>query len=278
MIPVARRAAGSLILVFAIWSMPLLAQEVRVDADTSARAQVLVLGTYHMANPGQDVFNTEADDVLAPKRQAEIAEVVEVLKRFRPTKIAMEAEFSNDAVARRYQEYLDGEWELGRNESQQIGFRLAGELGHETVYPVDVDGDFPWPRLSDYAKANGLKEEFQALLEEVEERVDAQSAYLASHTVLETLLFMNADERVAGDVGFYYRQVHFGEPWNWAGADLLTSWFERNIRIHSNVVDLVDSPDERILVIFGAGHLGWLRENVASDPTLRLRKLGEFVR
>lgn len=261
-----------------ICSMPVLAQEVGVDADPPARAEVLVLGSYHMANPGQDVFNTEADDVLATKRQAEIAELIEVLKRFRPTKVAIESKFSNDAVARRYREYLAGEWELQRNESQQIGFRLAGELGHETVYPVDVDGEFPWPRLVDHAKANGLYDEFQALQSELGEGVAAGSAHLASHTVLEALLAMNADERVAEDVGFYYRWVHFGEPWNWAGADLLTSWFERNIRIHSNVVDLVDSPDERILVIFGAGHLGWLREFVARDPTLRLRKLREFVR
>ena len=275
--PAARRAAGALFALGVAWSAPLPAQEARVDADTPARAQVLVLGTYHMANPGRDVFNTEADDVLAPRRQAEIAELVQVLKRFRPTKIAVEADFNDDGVARRYGEYLAGERKLSRNESHQIGFRLAAELGHETVYPVDVDGEFPWPRLVDYAEAHGLDDEFQALLAETEERVEAQSAYLASHTVLETLLFMNDDERVAEDVGSYYRGVHFGEPWNWAGADLLTSWFERNIRIHSNVVDLVHSPEERILVIFGAGHLGWLRANVDADPTLRLLKLGDLV-
>jgi hypothetical protein len=260
-----------------IWSTPALTQEAGVDPDPPTRAEVLVLGTYHMANPGRDIFNTEADDVLAPKRQAEIAEVVEVLERFRPTRIAVEADFNNDAVARRYEEYLAGERELNRNETQQIGFRLAAELGHETVYPVDVDGEFPHPRLVDYVKANGLYEEFQALMKEIGARVEAQSAHLASHTILETLLAMNADERVAQDVGFYYRQVHFGEPWNWAGADLLTSWYERNIRIHSNVVDLVESPDERILVIFGAGHLGWLRDFVSKDPTLRLRTLRDFV-
>lgn len=277
MLPAACRAAGSLTLIYVACSSPLLAQEAGVEAAPSTRAQVLVLGTYHMANPGRDVFNTEADDVLAPERQAEIAQLVEVLKRFRPTKVAVERDFNNDAVARRYDEYRAGERELSRDETQQIGFRLAAELGHETVYPVDVDGEFPWPRLVDYAKANGLNEEFQALLTEARERAEAQSAYLASHTILETLLFMNADEQVEEDVGFYYRGVHFGEPWNWAGADLLTSWFERNIRIHSNVVDLVDSPEERIVVIFGAGHLGWLREFVTADVTLRLRKLREFV-
>ncbi len=269
------------ILFLALWTfaaIPALAQQSDGESAPPARAEVLVLGVYHMANPGRDVFNTEADDVLAPRRQAEIAELVEVLKGFEPSKIAVEAGFSNDAVAERYDRYVAGDYELTRNETDQIGFRLARELGHETVYPVDVDGEFPYPRVVDYAKANGYAEEFQALVDEVGEMVEAQSEYLASHTVLEALLRMNSDERVAGDQGFYYRQTHFGEPWNWAGADLMAAWFHRNIRIHSNIVDLVETPDERVLVIFGAGHLPWLRYNVASDPTLRLRKLGEFVR
>jgi hypothetical protein len=50
------------------------------------------------------------------------------------------------------------------------------------------------------------------------------------------------------------------------------------MRIFSNITRLVDSPDERVLVVFGSGHLGWLRPAVSSDPTLRLRKLAEFVK
>jgi hypothetical protein len=33
-----------------------------------------------------------------------------------------------------------------------------------------------------------------------------------------------------------------------------------------------------VLVIIGAGHLGWLRQDVSSDPTLRLRTLAELVK
>ena len=108
--------------------------------------------------------------------------------------------------------------------------------------------------------------------------VKAQDQYLASHSVLETLLYMNEDDKVAEAVGFYHRLAHFGEPGDWAGADLVSDWFRRNMRIYSNVTRLADSPNERVLVIFGAGHLGWLRHDVSSDPTLRLRKLAEFVK
>ncbi len=247
-------------------------------APPAARAQVLVLGVYHMSNPGHDIFNMKADDVLAPKRQGEIAHLIEVLKRFNPTKIAVEANFGDDRIPKGYAEYLAGKHELTRNEIEQVGFRLAKELGHKTVYPVDADGEFPYQHVVNYAKASGRSKEFDAMMAEWGDKFRAQNAYLTTHTVLETLLYMNSDDRVTEDAVFYYRQAHFGEPWDWAGADLVSDWFRRNMRIYSNVVQLADSANERVLVIFGAGHLGWLRRDFASDPSFQLRKLAEFVK
>jgi hypothetical protein len=241
------------------------------------RAEVLVLGTYHMANPGRDIFNTQADDVLAPKRQAEIAELAAVLAKFRPTKIAIESNLGEDKYPKRYGEYLTGTYELSRNEIEQIGFRLAKDLGHTTVYPVDADGDFPWPRVVNYAKATGQSAKLEGLMGEIGIMVKAQNEYLKAHTVLETLLFMNSDAAVARDLGFYALEARFGEPGDYAGPDLLAEWYRRNIRIFNNVTKLVATPEDRILVIFGAGHLGWLRQDFAMDPTLRLRKLEEFA-
>jgi hypothetical protein len=242
-----------------------------------ARAEVLVLGVYHMANPGRDIFNMQADDVLAARRQAEIAQLLEVLKKFRPTKIAVERDTWDTRTAKDYADYVAGTHALSRNEIEQVGFRLAKELGHQAVYPVDADGDFPFQRLVNYAKGSGRAKEMDALQAEVGAMVKAQGEYLASHTVLETLLYMNADGKVAQDVGFYYRQAHLGEPGDWAGADLVADWFRRNARIYANLTRLVDSPSERILAIYGAGHLGWLRHDIASDPTLRLRTLADFA-
>jgi len=242
-----------------------------------AKPEVLVLGCYHMANPGHDVFNMKADDVLAPKRQAEITELIEVLKKFQPTKVAIESD-PNGPRGGRFADYLAGKRALTSNEIEQLGFRLAKEMGHKTIYPVDVDGDFPWPRVVNYAKGSGRAKELDAIMSEIGTMVKAQDEYLASHTVLETLVYMNADAKVADDMGFYFREAHLGEPGDWAGADLVSDWFRRNMRIYSNLTRLVDSPNERILVIYGAGHLGWLRQIVASDPTLRLRKLADFVK
>lgn len=247
------------------------------QAAEKPRAAVLVVGVYHMANPGRDIFNTKADDVLAPKRQAEIAQLIEVLKKFQPTKIAVEADPWGSRVGQ-YGEYLAGKYTLTRNEIDQVGYRLAKELGHKTVYLVDADGEFPYPRLLNYTKASGRTKELEAINAEFGVRVKAQSEYLASHTVLETLLYMNADEKVAYESGLYMRMAHFSEPGDWAGADLVSDWFRRNMRIFANIVKLADSPNERVLVIYGSGHLGWLQHYFANDPTFTLRKLAEYAK
>jgi len=59
-------------------------------ADGAPPVQVMVLGTYHMDNPGLDLHNARADDVLTPRRQAELAAVAEALAAFKPTVIAIE--------------------------------------------------------------------------------------------------------------------------------------------------------------------------------------------
>lgn len=41
---------------------------------------------------------------------------------------------------------------------------------------------------------------------------------------------------------------------------------------------LIDSPNDKILVIYGAGHLGWLQQDAANDATVKLRKLTEFTK
>ena len=245
--------------------------------EPAAKPEIMILGTYHMANPGRDIYNMQADDVLAPKRQQEIAQLMDVLKKFRPTKIAIESSVDSDRRPKQYADYLAGKYTLTTNEIEQIGFRLAKELGHKQIYPVDVDGDFPMQRVVNYAKANGKGEQLDTMMARWGTMVKEQNDFLRTHTVVEMLDFMNADARVANDVATYFAIIPYGDPGDSAGADLLASWYQRNIRIYQNIRKLADSPNERVLVIYGAGHLGWLQQDVANDASERLRKFAEFT-
>lgn len=246
-------------------------------AQSDARPEILVLGTYHMSNPGHDVHNMQADDVLSPRRQQEIGQLIEGLKKFHPTKIAIEADVGSLRIEQEYSDYLAGKYTLSRNEIDQIGYRLAKELGHHAVYPVDEGGDFPWHRLVNYAKANGLAEKFDAMEASTTTLVKRQDDFLRSHTVLDTLEYMNSDSMAAKGIAMYYAYVPYGEPFDYAGPDLLAAWYQRNIRIYHNIVKLIESPNDRILVIYGAGHLGWLEQDISNDATVKLRKLADLI-
>src|SRR5512147_1439822 len=102
--------------------------------------EVMILGTYHMANPGHDIHNLKADDVLVEKRQHELADVATGLARFKPTKVVVEQQVDNGAPAKlaKYHDYLDGKMADSRNEVVQVGFRLAKQMKLAEVWGIDV--------------------------------------------------------------------------------------------------------------------------------------------
>src|SRR5437870_11114298 len=126
---------------------------VAAESNSPEGVKVMIVGTYHMSNPGHDIHNVKADDVLAPRRQAEIAAVTSALARFRPTKVA--AEWPAELVADRYPKYLAETLPPSRNEVVQLGFRLAKTAGLKSAFGIDVDGDFPYRELDTWAKAHG---------------------------------------------------------------------------------------------------------------------------
>jgi hypothetical protein len=94
----------------------------------AASAKIMILGTYHMANPGLDGKNLDADDVLLPRRQREIAELLEKLARFNPTKIAVESPYSERVeLNNRYGKFLAGEYKLTRNETEKSVFNSPND-------------------------------------------------------------------------------------------------------------------------------------------------------
>ena len=247
-------------------------------AAPTKKARVLVLGVFHMANPGRDMFNLQVDDVLAPKRQKELGELAETLKKFQPTKIALESPVGGEKIRKLYEDYLAGNYSLTRNESDQIGFRLAKELGHKQVYGIDIQGDFPFEPIMQFAKKNGKEEMLNGLISQVPKEIEAMSAILSKGTITDLLRYINQDDHVRRDHEFYMSLAQFAGNGEYPGPDLLAAWYQRNIRIYSNLRGIIDSPEDRVLVIYGSGHLFWLQRDVFDSPDLELVRFNDYAR
>jgi len=270
----ARPASIFLLLALALPPAPAHGQELPEKPGNAA--QVLILGTYHFANPGLDVVKMEVADILSSRKQAEVNEVVEALAAFRPTKVAVEVRAPSAALLDSlYSAYRSGEHTPGRSEVQQLGFRLADRFGHPRLHAIDHEGEFPFGPVMSYAQ-----EHDPALVRLVESRLGEIGAELSRQQQEETLSGIlrlhNDPGSIAEGHGLYLMTVGVGAGDTYVGADLLARWYERNIRTFADLRALA-APGDRILVIFGSGHAAILRELVDSDPALELVEANDYL-
>lgn len=228
------------------------------------RPDLLVLGAVHFNNPGRDSINFEIDDILSARRQAEIAALVDELAEFKPTHIAVEVPGRNqDDLNERYARYRDGEYELTRNESDQIGLRLAAKLGHDQIYAVDWNGNPPGDIATDYDwHSYGLANGFEATIDRITDPESAKEYYveLGAQTVSAWLKELNSPEALAASHRVYFDIAMIGRGEELLGANWVGTWYARNLKIFSRLVMMSESPTDRILVIYGQGHAYLLRQ------------------
>lgn len=228
------------------------------DRPPAERPQLLLIGTPHFANYGHDVVNSQVPDVLDPQRQKEIAAVAEALAKFRPTKIVAEWPIDKQAeLDARYQHYLAGQYVLTRNETDQLALRLAASLGHRHVYAVDWN-KMPPGALTDFdyaqwAQSHGQQAHLAAIRDTTEsERNDARMRH---SPVAEWLVRRNRPEQLEVANRRYFDYAMLGDSTDSPGANWVANWYGRNLKIFANLVRLADRPDDRILVIYGSGHI-----------------------
>lgn len=215
----------------------------------------MVLGTHHFSGGGFDYVNPAVDDYLTPRRQREILEVVEHLARFKPSKIALEVHPDNEAAFNdAYRSYLNGSHELKVSERQQIGMRLAAQLGHSRIYAVDFrNGGMDIGGLFELGEKTGQTEILE-YLNNLRAQMSEQDATLNAETVSvrERLLHENSED-VRNAHNVYLTLAQIGDESNLLGAQEMGNWWSRNLHIFANISHIAE-PGDRILVIFGSGH------------------------
>ena len=233
----------------------------------------MIVGDFHMANPGHDLHNVTVDDMLSPRRQSEIAAVDRALGGFRPTVVA--AEWSAETVAERYPKFLAGTLAPSRNEVVQLGFRLARDTGARMI-GVDVDGDFPFAAVDQFAKAHGQGALLDAAGAEVQAMIGEQEHRLAARGVAGALRYLNDPARLQSDNGFYRTALRIGAGPEQPGVALLTSWYQRNLRLCATLLQ-ASRPGDRMVVFYGSGHAFLLRQCIQETPGYQLVEPNDFL-
>lgn len=238
----------------------------------------MLLGTVHLDNPGRDVNNPKVPDVLTPEKQAELQALRDSLAQFEPTKIGIEIRREHQAaVDSLYEAFRTGRMDTSfavgdftsiRSEQYQIGFHMAKRLAHERIYSVDYfkvgmnfDEVIAYAKEHDPAFLKYMKR-FQSgpLMTTID-------SLLQRETLGSLYRFLNRPSTVSQFRAPNTRVATVGEDTTYVGADVVAQYHKRNLRIFANIEDVAE-PGDRVLVIFGAGHLPYLRPLIKASPQM----------
>lgn len=253
----------------------------------SQEVEVMTLGTFHFAFPNQDIIQINGDkqiDVLSSKYQKEIVEITNKIAKFKPTIIAIEVNSSKQSkIDSVYNLYRNGKHKLTRSEHEQIGFRLAKQLQLKKVYCVD-----DWGR--NYSSIDSILNNpehpmHNPFMQNFYENPDSLLMYNRKHVykakgIIEDLIEANKAENHVKNLGNYLISIFKFETDDnpFLGADFTSGWwFNRNLRIFRNIQKIPVTSNDKILVIYGTGHLNLLNLFFEASPEYNLVKTNSYL-
>ena len=228
--------------------------------------RVMLVGTYHFANPGKDLHNAKAVDMQTSARQAELQAIVTGLSRFAPNVVAIEwyATSARDG----YAAYLKGA-RASSNEGVQLGFRLANALGLAQVHGIDVDGTFPFDPLNTWATANGMSGRLADSQKQMASLVQSISEQQQTRSVGGVLKWINSPAVLRQSDAIYWEMLRYGRADEQPGAALNAAWAARNYGICARLAQAL-KPGDRAVVFYGLGHVSFLRHCIEEIPGMEL--------
>ncbi len=257
------------------------------------KPDIMILGVYHFANPGLDAHKSPDIDMLTEQKQKEIDILLDKIQKFKPTKILIEESRGemDSIIDNRYNRYLDGSFNIDdkSDEIYQIGFKLAKRLNHKKVYCSDSyvgwcgTKDIDWDTFGDEEKKEYLTSKNQY------EKVNRYDYELFNRyeDSLEMILPLTSYLEIINrpSVTKKYHQVYLtstilcGAGDNYYGSDSVSRWYRRNLRIFSNIYDIISfDTQEKILIIYGAGHVWLLRQFIKDSPDFNYVEVNDYLR
>jgi hypothetical protein len=90
--------------------------------------------------------------------------------------------------------------------------------------------------------------------------VDAEHEKLFTLGITDQLILLNQPERIEKSHQTYFDLMRIGRGKEYIGTNYVSWWYRRNLTILDNIIRLTDAPNDRILVIYGSGHLKLLTQ------------------
>lgn len=250
-----------------------------ISDNESNKIQILNFGTFHMGFTS-DANKTEFDE-QDKENQKRVHEIAKKLSSFNPTVILVETppEY-NEQLQSEYNKYLKNPEVFFKSPSEieLLAFELGRISGTKRIYGIDhkmgynynigneienvidsvwYDKYYENP-LKFYPQVN-INEDSLNLLDKL--RLKNHDRYL------DFLITVNAD-----------MLTHAGTENGFEGADEAAKYYQRNLRMYSNLNRIDLNEDDRVFILMGASHTAFFRDFFSRSPKYEMVNTFEYLK
>lgn len=244
----------------------------------SRKIPILNFGTFHFGYTS-DANTTEFDE-HDKENQKQAHKIAEKLSSFQPTVILVEytPEY-NEKLHSEYKKYLAHPEMIFENptEVELLAYELGRISGVKRIYGIDHrmgynynigseienEIDSIWydkyyrDPFSFYPKIN-VNEDSLDLLDKL--KLTNRNRYL------DFLIAVNAD-----------MLTHVGSLEGFEGADEATKYYQRNLRMYSNLNRIELNEEDRVFILLGASHTAFFRDFISRSPKYEMVNTFEYL-
>ncbi|MDZ7757718.1 DUF5694 domain-containing protein [Rhodohalobacter sp.] len=255
-----------------------LAQNEPIENPAPEKVEVLNFGTFHMGFTN-DANTTEFDE-NDRKNQERVHEVAERLAEFNPTVIIVEqVPEKNEAIQNEYRQYRENPDMTFENPSEVelLAYELGRLSGTERIYGIDHKMSYNY-RIGQQVD-NQIDPEWHDKYYEdpfsFYPSIDVNKDTLSLQKKLE---LMNTDEYLNFLIAVNADMLtHAGTENGFEGADEAAKYYQRNLRMYSNLNRLDLNKDDRVFILMGASHTAFFRNFMRGDPKYKMVDTFEYL-
>ncbi|MBS7255863.1 DUF5694 domain-containing protein [Flavobacterium branchiicola] len=249
-------------------------------AQQAKKKQILLIGTFHYANPGTDIAKINTFNVMSEKSQKELEIMSDKIKKFGPDKIFVEWKFSKQAeLDKFYNKNTDSLLKKDPNEITQLALRTAKKLNHKKMYGIDYRTRFPYDSLMMSMEKANQKDLMKRNTETTKGFQKDDNEQISKNSLINLMLYNNEKETLDKNIQWYLEVANrVGNADDFTGASLVSNWYKRNLYMYSIIQKLTESTDNKIMVLVGGGHASIIRDFLAHDPAFEIVELSTVLK
>lgn len=259
-----------LIFILLIVMQKVTAQEPIFKAKFDQTIKVLNFATFHMGytNDATSVDFDENDK----KNKADVHKIATLLAEFKPTIIVVETPPSYNATLQKaYQAYLENpNMEIkDPNEIELLAFELGRLAGTKQIFGIDHKMGYNYGigyHLAAVKVNDNTYEAYSSLMDKEEENLDFDNLSLLDKFKIENhpqyldfLINVNAD-----------MLTYVSTEGKYEGADEAAKFYQRNLRMYSNLNQIDLKSTDRVFILMGGAHTAFFNEFMKRSPKYEL--------